>query len=182
MQEKMDMLEKKSVPHPKGYQTPPPAIAAPSPAASPAEKKPATKPPVKTKSTKGSTGASAPPVQPGSSTDAPPTEGARLQRLRRLCEKKPSGRCHVPEAVHQRWKAGTAIEREAMVQELEKAGWSKDLGSVNFISLIILLVHHISIQGCFDLLDSPGIVHQQNHQDHREKKQAVQTTKERMVY
>ena len=87
------------------YKTPPPKISAPTPE----------KPPV------------APPVEV-----APPvTEAARLARLRRLCEKKPSGKCSVPEAVHLQWKNASKVEREHMIDELEKAGWSKDCGFTN---------------------------------------------------
>lgn len=95
------------------FETPPPVVPAPTPKSTPCGK---------------SKAAPAVVSQPSSSSAPPPTEGARLQRLRRLCEVKPSGRCHVPEEVHLRWKRGTNNEREAMVEELEKAGWSKDLG------------------------------------------------------
>ena len=84
------------------YQTPPPKIAAPSPAKAASSKVP-------------------PPERP-----APVTEGAKLNRLRRMCEKKPSGRCNVPDAIHQRWKESTKEQKEAMIEELEKANWSKE--------------------------------------------------------
>jgi len=57
----------------------------------------------------------------------PKSEGGKLARLRRLCEVKPSGRCAVPQEVHQRWKKADKNEREAMVEEFEKANWPKDL-------------------------------------------------------
>ena len=89
------------------YQTPPPTIQAPSPetkAVVPAKK-----------------------VQvPPPDLPPPATEGARLGRLRRLCEKKPSGRCPVPEAIHLKWKNGGKEEREKLMDELEAAGWSKE--------------------------------------------------------
>ena len=84
------------------YKTPPPKVPAPSP-------KGAAKPPV------------APPAD-----SVPATEGARLGRLRRLCEIKPSGRCNVPDNIHKMWKHGSKQDREAMMDELESAGWSKD--------------------------------------------------------
>ncbi|CAL1159177.1 unnamed protein product [Cladocopium goreaui] len=59
--------------------------------------------------------------------DPPATEAAKLARLRRLCEKKPSGKCHVPEELHKRWLHGSLQDREALVEELEAAHWSKDL-------------------------------------------------------
>ena len=31
-----------------------------------------------------------------------------------------------PEAIHLRWKNSTRDEKEAMIEELEKSGWSKD--------------------------------------------------------
>ena len=65
-------------------------------------------------------------VTESSEPNAEPSEEARMARLRRLCEKKPSGRCHVPEAVHLRWKNGSRGDREELLEELEKSGWSKD--------------------------------------------------------
>jgi len=91
------------------YQTPPPTVHAPSPdpkAVVPAPKRLVKVPP--------------PELAP------PATEGARLQRLRRLCEKKPSGRCSVPEQIHLKWKNGSKEEREKLMDELEAAGWSKE--------------------------------------------------------
>lgn len=44
---------------------------------------------------------------------------------------KPSGKCSVPEAVHLQWKNASKVEREHMIDELEKAGWSKDCGFTN---------------------------------------------------
>ena len=56
----------------------------------------------------------------------PVTEGAKLNRFRRLCEVKPSGRCNVPTEVHERWKKSTKEEKEAMIEELERVSWDKD--------------------------------------------------------
>ena len=89
--------------------TPPPRVAAPSPKTTPA-----------TKPAKGS-------VDPPGERPPPPTEGARMNRLRRLCEIKPSGKCQVPPEIHERWKKGNKEERESMLDELEAANWSKDL-------------------------------------------------------
>ena len=33
----------------------------------------------------------------------------------------------VPTAVHERWKNGSKEDKEAMIEELEKVNWSKDL-------------------------------------------------------
>lgn len=87
------------------YATPPPKLPAPSPDG---KKKP---PP--------------PEVAEPASAPPPPTEGARLNRLRRLCERKPSGKLLVPESIHQKWKNG-GKDREALLDELERADWSKD--------------------------------------------------------
>ncbi len=87
------------------YKTPPPKIPAPSPKA--AVKK------------------GGPPLAPPAPS-VPETEGARLGRLRRLCEIKPSGKCKVPDNIHKMWKDGSKLDREAMIDELERAGWSQD--------------------------------------------------------
>lgn len=97
--EKAPVLRKGSL------QTPPPRVAAPSPAK---QAKPAA-----------SSSSEPPPPQPT-------TEGARQARLRRLCEIKTSGRCHVPPEIHRKWKHGTKEEREALADELEASGWAKD--------------------------------------------------------
>lgn len=53
------------------------------------------------------------------------TEAAKRQRLRRLCETKPSGKCHVPPEVHETWKNGTDAERDQLLALLEKSQWKK---------------------------------------------------------
>ena len=107
MQAELDKVKSNPVKGGKShaYQTPPPKVAAPSPIKPPVEPTPTTK--AKTV------------VPPPDGRPAPATEGAKLNRLRRLCEKKPSGRCNVPEGVHERWRSGSREEREAMIQELE---------------------------------------------------------------
>lgn len=57
---------------------------------------------------------------------APETEAAQQARLRRICERKPSGRMHVPEHIHQRWKNGTKADRAELLEQLEAADWDKD--------------------------------------------------------
>ena len=57
---------------------------------------------------------------------APASEAAKRARLRRLCERKPSGRIFVPEEVHTKWKNANSDERDAMVEVLEANNWSKD--------------------------------------------------------
>lgn len=100
------------------FQTPPSRVSAPTPAASPQKH---ASPVVKAKPT-----AKAAAVPP-SDRPAPATEAAKLNRLRRLCEVKPSGRCNVPVAVHEKWAKSTREEKEAMIEQLEKAHWSKDI-------------------------------------------------------
>ena len=52
-------------------------------------------------------------------------EQAKLEaRLRRLCEKKPSGKIQVPEDVHQAWKAGGA-QRENIMEIFVNSGCDK---------------------------------------------------------
>ena len=101
MQEELEKLKAPSSSSKNPYETPPPKVPAPSPG-----------PKAK--------------VLPPPELKPPETEGARLNRLRRLCEKKPSGKCNVPEAIHLRWKNSTRDEKEAMIEELEKSGWSED--------------------------------------------------------
>lgn len=95
------------------YKTPPPRVSAPTPTRSTAPEP--KRPPVPPRS-----------LCPSSPNKPPETEGAKLARLRRLCEVKPSGRCSVPTEVHERWLKGGKSEREAMVEEFERANWSKD--------------------------------------------------------
>ena len=65
--------------------------------------------------------------------------GAKKQKLRRICEVKPSGKCHVPEHIHkQSLKGGT--ERDDLLAVLENCGWSRALparveNSATFLSL-----------------------------------------------
>ena len=96
------------------YKTPPPRVTAPAPSGKSAASPGRTPIPP--------TGLVADEIPP-----PPKSEGAKLARLRRLCEVKPSGRCSVPQEVHERWKKADKNEREAMVEEFEKANWSKDL-------------------------------------------------------
>ena len=68
---------------------------------------------------------------PGSADESGPggdkevSEAAKKQRLRRLCEKKGSGKLHVPESVHQLWLKG-GHTRDELCNMLEEAGWDKE--------------------------------------------------------
>ena len=82
---------------------------------SPAPEKPKPKP-------SGSVGGGA---KKGADNPPPQTEGAKENRLRRLCERKPSGRINVPDSIHEQWAKGGAAKR-ALRDELERVGWDKD--------------------------------------------------------
>ncbi|CAE7436073.1 unnamed protein product, partial [Symbiodinium microadriaticum] len=74
-----------------------------------------------------STASSAKPRKPKSADPktTPQTEAAKENRLRRLCEQKPSGRINVPKEVHDRWAQGGEV-RKTLLAELEAADWDKD--------------------------------------------------------
>ena len=64
-----------------------------------------------------------PSIEPG----PPETEAAKMARLRRICERKPSGKVYCNMSLHEQWKNGTKEDREALVDILESCNWSKDL-------------------------------------------------------
>ena len=47
-------------------------------------------------------------------------------RLRRLCEKKPSGKIQVPESIHRQWLAGGA-QRDELRMLLEQYDFDKEI-------------------------------------------------------
>ena len=53
-------------------------------------------------------------------------------RLRRLCERKPTGRLQVPAVVHEQWKKGGA-DRDELRVLLEKSDFQKDRYSWNYL-------------------------------------------------
>ena len=53
------------------------------------------------------------------------SEAAKNQRLRRICERKGSGKINVPEEIHNLWKKG-GHSRDELRQMLEDADWDKD--------------------------------------------------------
>ena len=106
MQLEMEKLKDKNVSgKDQLYTTPPPTVKAPTP-------NPRKKVPVE--------------IHPPADRPPPLTEGAKMNRLRRLCERKPSGKCRVGEALHDKWRKATKSEREELIDELEKANWSED--------------------------------------------------------
>ena len=110
----------------KDVATPTPKIPAPSPANTPVPK----------------SGKSVREPMPPPERPPPATEGAKMNRLRRLCEVKPSGRCNVPQAIHERWAKSTKDEKEAMIEELEQVGWSKDWLSTSVQHWSTLFMSH----------------------------------------
>ena len=61
----------------------------------------------------------------GDGQPPPETEAARNARLRRICERKPSGKIYCSQELHDRWKQGTKEDREALVELLESCDWNK---------------------------------------------------------
>lgn len=54
-----------------------------------------------------------------------PSEAAKKQRLRRLCERKGRGKLHVPEEIHEMWLKG-GHTRDQLLELLEESNWDKD--------------------------------------------------------
>ena len=63
----------------------------------------------------------------GSGDEAALSEAAKRQRLRRLCERKGSGKLRGPEEVHELWKKG-GHTRDELATVLEEAGFDKEWG------------------------------------------------------
>ena len=107
------------------FKTPPPTIKAPTPGPSTDKGSRSEKP---KDSVKTNLGKKLDPeeVAKTQGKETPATDAAKMARLRRMCEVKPSGKCNVPDEVHKRWLHGNQAEREALCDELEAAHWSKD--------------------------------------------------------
>lgn len=105
----------------KSITTPTPKVSAPSPASSHKSDPVA----------KGKAAQRAPePNEADQAEGSEPEElsmGAKLGRLRRLCERKPSGKLNVPEEVHSRW-AQKGKARDDLLEELEACDWDPDKG------------------------------------------------------
>ena len=56
--------------------------------------------------------------------DVPQTLAAKKHRLRRICERKPSGKLRVPESVHNDWALGGPT-RDALLEKLAQSGWKR---------------------------------------------------------
>ena len=118
LQKKLNAAEKRSTSSPASSTSTPPGrkVPAPSPATASASGKRRRQPQE----------AEEPEVTGKDDDDGEPTtEAAKNNRLRRICEVKPSGRCHVSDEIHQRWKKG-GNDRLALRDELEACGWDKD--------------------------------------------------------
>lgn len=57
----------------------------------------------------------------------PKTQAAKEARLRRICERKPTGKIQVAEEIHEKWRTGNKQQREQMLDVLEEAAWDKDI-------------------------------------------------------
>lgn len=109
--------EQAKKPTKNSYETPPPKVRGPTPnAKASGSSAPSASQPQALANSQGAAAAS----------EVPSTEGARLARLRRMCEIKPSGKCHVPPEIHERWKKANHTERLKLADELEAANWAKD--------------------------------------------------------
>ena len=118
MQTEMDQKAKTKQKRKPVTETPTPRHGAPSPASS--------KPSSSTKVQKAA--AAVDPGQESGSDDDEPSQAAKLNRLRRLCERKPSGKLNVPEEIHQQW-AAKGHSRDLLLEALEAVNWNTDLGS-----------------------------------------------------
>lgn len=54
----------------------------------------------------------------------PQSDAAKKARLRRVCEKKPSGKLHCPEWLHELWL--NPNNREDLIEKFESVGWKKE--------------------------------------------------------
>lgn len=106
--------------------TPSPRHAAPSPAGSTPPKSIHPSKAMKSKQCPKTSKRACPGDDAGSQEESQPTLEARWRRLRRVCERKPSGRCRVPEHVHLKWLQGDLSTRKQMLETLETAQWDKD--------------------------------------------------------
>ena len=121
LRKKLKSVDKKSASSPASSTSTPPGrkVPAPSPATASASGK-------RRRRAEEAQEAEEPEVTGKDDDDGEPTtEAAKNNRLRRICEVKPSGRCHVSDDIHQRWKKG-GNDRLALRDELEACGWDKD--------------------------------------------------------
>ena len=78
-------------------------------------------------------------------SEIPETSEAAEARLRRICEKKPSGKLHVTPEIHEQWARGGA-SRAKLLKQLQDVGFNKDtqetslfqIGLCKFMSIYAL--------------------------------------------
>ena len=68
----------------------------------------------------------------------PETDGAKQARLRRLCERKPTGKLQCPDWLHQEWK--NPANRQSLVEKFEATNWNKDWGCMLHVFFLVGLV------------------------------------------
>lgn len=119
MQARLAAMEKEMMDEKKKRDTNAPQSSASSPALKAKDPKPkkksVAKPALATEASEDS----------GSDGEGEPSHAAKLGRLRRLCERKPSGKLKVPKEIHDRWVAKGHL-RDELLRELEKADWGED--------------------------------------------------------
>ena len=74
-------------------------------------------------------------AQPPTGTPVPVSEAAKQARLRRVCERKPSGRIKVPEEIHQKWRTGSRADRDELMDVLEACDFDQDLQLHEYMSI-----------------------------------------------
>lgn len=77
------------------------------------------------------------------------SEAAKNNRLRRLCEKKPSGRCRVSDDIRAEWEKG-GPHRLALRDKLEACDWDKDWGCWCHIWFKCVFSNHYCSMACLD--------------------------------
>lgn len=90
------------------------------------------------------------------------TKAAKLNRLRRLCERKPSGKLNVPEEVHRKW-AAKGHEREQLLEILEGCGWHTDRMFVNISHLINIECDNALLRWPYPIRLTSSIPYMQTH-------------------
>ncbi len=68
--------------------------------------------------------------------EMPVTAAARAARLRRVCERKPTGKLNCPEWLHDMWK--NTANRNSLTEKLEASNWDKDRSTVFCLTSIML--------------------------------------------
>lgn len=64
--------------------------------------------------------------RPPVGAEVPLSQAAKEARLRRACERKPSGKLKVTEAVHLKWKNGSRADRDELLDTLAECNYDQD--------------------------------------------------------